>query len=133
MTASSPHKWTVDDHRRGQPAEVAALFDRFMAAVQACGSVEVQPLERQIVLHGRRRIFASVRPTTQGLRGHLNLARCVEDPCFTKVEPLTKRLFFHRFILSSLAQLDDEFVGWIGEAYAIGQGAHLPDTPQPSA
>ena len=116
--------WTVDDHRRGKPAEAIELFNRFMAAVQACGPLDVQILERQIVLHGRRRIFASVRPTAQGLRGHLNLSRRVDDPRFTAAEPLTKRLFFHRFTLSSAAELDEEFVGWIREAYAIGQGAH---------
>lgn len=56
MTASDSRHWTVDDHRRGQPAEVVALFDRFLAAVQACGPLEVQRRERQIVLQGRRRI-----------------------------------------------------------------------------
>jgi hypothetical protein len=126
--------WTVSDHLHGKPTQVVQLFDRFMAAVQACGPVDVQTLQRQAVLHGRRRIFASVRPTAEGLRGHLNLPRPVDDPRFTAVEPLTKRLFFHRFTLSSVAKLDEEFVGWIRESYAVRQGAHLRQPrPQPSS
>lgn len=77
MPPSDSRDWTVNDHRRDKPAEVVALVDRFLAAVRACGPLEVQPLERQIVLHGRRRVFASIRLTAQGLPGHLNLARRV--------------------------------------------------------
>jgi hypothetical protein len=82
-----------------------------------------------VVLHGSRRIFASVRPTADGLRGRLILSRRVDDPRLQKVEPLTRWLFFHRFALSSASELDDAFAGWIREAYEVGQGAHLRRAP----
>lgn len=133
MTEPEQQNWTVEDLLQGKPAEVVALFTHFMDAVQACGLVEVQPLKDRVVLHGLRRIFASAAPAAQSLRGHLNLPRRVEDPRLPRVEPLTKRLFFHRFTLSSVAQLDEEFVGWLHEAYAVGQGAHLQASPPSSS
>jgi hypothetical protein len=38
---------------------------------------------------------------------------------------LATALFVHRFRVTSMAELDDEFAGWLCEAYAVGQGAHL--------
>ena len=131
MTEPEQQNWTVEDLLQGKPAEVVALFTHFMSAVQACGLAEVELLKDRVVLHGSRRIFASVAPTAQSLRGHLNLPRRIDDPRLPRVEPLTKRLFFHRFTLASTAELDEEFVGRLHEAYAVGQGAHLRASPPP--
>ena len=42
-----------------------------------------------------------------------------------RASPYTKRLFVHQFRVVSLDQLDDEFTGWVREAYSIGAGAHM--------
>jgi hypothetical protein len=31
----------------------------------------------------------------------------------------------HHFRVVAPEELDDEFAAWLGEAYAVGQGAHL--------
>ena len=133
MTEPNQQSWTVEDLLQGKPAEVIALFTHFMDAVQACGPVEVQPLKDRVVLRGSRRIFASAAPMARTLRGHLNLPRRVDDPRLSHVEPLTKRLFFHRFTIASAAELDEEFISWLHEAYAVGQGAHLQASPPSSS
>ena len=125
MSSLAQHKdgQTIEDHLRGKPAEVVALFDRFLQAVEACGPVTIESTKTGFVLHGRKRIFGQVRATKAGLRGFLNVARCIDDPRFTAVEQLTRRLYFHRFFIRVETELDDSFLDWIGEAYAAGQGA----------
>lgn len=77
--------------------------------------IEVSP--KVVVLHGARRIFGSVRPTKRGLNVHLNLPHRVEDRRVARSEPLTKRLTFHRFTLSSPDDLDEQFTTWLNEAH----------------
>ena len=50
-----------------------------------------------------------------------------DDPRIPRAEPYTKRLFTHQFRITSLEQLDEEFAGWIREAYDVGDGAHMRD------
>lgn len=71
---------------------------------------------------GQKRIFAGVRLTKRGLEGYLDLPRSVESLRFRNVAPYTRRLFVHHFVLESIEQLDAEFIGWIREAYWVGQG-----------
>jgi hypothetical protein len=82
-----------------------------------------------ITFKGSRRGFAGARPFQHGLRGYLDLQRSVEDPRITNVSPYTKRLFVHHYRVATPDQLDDEFAGWIREAFAVGAGAHLATGP----
>ncbi|HEY8545516.1 MAG TPA: hypothetical protein VIL36_10730 [Acidimicrobiales bacterium] len=59
------------------------------------------------------------------LEGYLDLQRQVVDPRIRRSTPYTRRLFVHRYRVHEPAELDDEFAGWLAEAYAVGQGAHL--------
>ena len=81
-----------------------------------------------ITLKGERRGFAGLRPYRDGVRGYLDLQREVRDARITSVAPYTKRLFVHHFRLTTADDLDDEFAGWLREAYAVGAGAHLHNT-----
>ncbi len=93
---------------------------------RSCGPVTFELQRGPIVLYGSRRIFASVRVTGHGLQGHLNLARqLATGRRIRKVEPFTKRLFYHAYVVGSVADLDEEFGLWLCEARAIGDGAHL--------
>src|SRR5689334_7097597 len=72
----------IADHVRGKPAEVVALFARFLQTLEACGPVRIEATKNGFALHGTKRIFAGVRATKSGLRGFLNLTRRIEDPRF---------------------------------------------------
>ena len=100
----------------GRPPEVASLCGRLLAVVEQFDDVRIEVSPAVIVLHGARRILGSARPTRQGLSVHLNLPRQVEDRRVTRREPLTKTLTFHRFMLSSPDDLDEQFATWIDEA-----------------
>jgi hypothetical protein len=118
-------EWTVEDHLRAQPAASVDLFHAFVRLVEACGPFTYSPSKTTVTFKGTRRGFAGARPDARGLRGYLDLQRPVTDPRITTVSPYTARLFVHHYRVGELSELDDEFAGWVREAYAVGGGAHL--------
>jgi hypothetical protein len=122
-------EWTVEDHLRGKPATVVALYRRFVELVQACGPFEYAVSKTAITFKGRRRGFAGAKPTAHGLDGYLDLQRRVEDPRIRRAAPYTKRLLVHQFRINAPEQFDEEFGGWVREAYQVGQGEHLARRP----
>jgi hypothetical protein len=119
-TASSDTDF--DPFLAGMPRTSVELFRRFIDLARACGPVTFELQPQRIVLCGTRRIFASVQITQARLTGHLNLARHLTDRRISKVEPLTKRLHLHRYAISTMSDLDQEFSTWLCEARAIGDG-----------
>jgi hypothetical protein len=118
-------EWTVDDHLAGQPDDSIALYRQFVRLVEACGPFRYAVSKTSITFKGTQRGFAGARPDKQGLRGYLDLQREVQDPRISTVSPYTARLFVHHYRIAAPEQLDDEFGGWVREAYAVGAGEHL--------
>jgi len=118
-------EWTVEDHLAGQPESSVALYRQFVRLVEACGPFSYAVSKTSITFKGSRRGFAGARPDANGVRGYLDLQRAVEDPRISNVSPYTKRLLVHHFRIRSADQMDEEFAGWVHEAYAVGAGEHL--------
>ena len=127
--AEMNQEWTVERHLLGKPPEVVALYHRFIELAQACGPFTYAVSRSAITLKGTRRGFAGASPGKHALSGYLDLPRRVEDPRITRSSPYTKRLWVHHFRVDSPSHLDQQFAGWLGEAYLVGAGAHL-DPPQ---
>jgi hypothetical protein len=125
MAATPDTNWTIGRHLAGQPEFAVRLFDEFIAMVEEIGPFTYAVSKTSITLKGTRRGFTGVRPYRSGLRGYFDLQREVEDARIISAAPYTSRLFVHHFRIASSDQLDDEFGGWLREAYAVGQGAHL--------
>jgi hypothetical protein len=119
-------EWTVERHLAGKPSEIVALYHRFIELAQACGPFTYAVAKTAITLKGTRRGFAGARLGQHALSGYLDLPRRVEDPRITRSSPYTKRLWVHHFRVDSPSHLDQQFAGWLGEAYRVGGGAHLP-------
>jgi hypothetical protein len=117
--------WTVERHLQGKRPEVIALYHRFIELAQACGPFTCAVSKSAITLKGTRRGFAGVILGERALRGYLDLPRLVEDARITRSAPYTKRLYVHHFRIDRHGQLDEQFAGWLGEAYQVGAGAHL--------
>jgi Domain of unknown function (DUF5655) len=113
----------VDDHFACSDPQVRAAFDRVVEAVRALGPVEVLAERTRIALHVRMS-FAALTPRRHWLDGHLVLARQVDSPRFRRVETYSPRNVVHAFRLTSAAEVDDEFRGWLAEAYRVGQQQH---------
>jgi Domain of unknown function (DUF5655) len=121
-------EWTVERHLEGMPDEVVDLFWSFIALVEACGPFTYSVAKTAITLKGERRGFAGAKPKARWLDGYLDLQRqVVADERIRSASPYTKRLWVHQFRIVEPKQLDPEFAEWIGEAYAVGAGAHLAD------
>ena len=117
--------WTVERHLQGKRTEVIALYHRFIELAQACGPFTCAVSKSAITLKGTRRGFAGAVLGERALRGYLDLPRLVEDARITRSAPYTKRLYVHHFRIDRPGQLDEQFAGWLSEAYQVGAGAHL--------
>ncbi len=117
--------WTVERHLLGRPPEIIALYHRFIELASACGPFTYSVSKSAITLTGTRRGFAGAKPGNNALRGYLDLQRQVADPRITRSSPYTKRLYVHQFRIVAPGELDEEFTGWLREAYQVGAGAHL--------
>jgi len=114
----------VDQHFAGSDPVVRAVFDQVLAVVSAFGPVQVLPEKTRIALQVRMS-FAAFTPRLRWLNGHLVLARHAGSPRFLKVEELSPRNVVHTFRLTSPADVDSEFVGWLAEAYRVGCQQHV--------
>ena len=73
-----------------------------------------------------RMIFAAVSLKENGLDCHVVLSRRLENPRFTRIEPLSPRNHVHHFRIHSVEELDDEVADWLKEAYKVGEQKHQP-------
>lgn len=121
----------MERHLLGKPPEVVALYRRFIELARACGPFTYAVSKSAITLKGTRRGFAGARLGNRALSGYLDLPRRVEDLRITRSAPYTKRLYVHHFRVDSLGDLDEQFAGWLGEAYRVGAGAHHQATVRP--
>jgi len=120
-------EWTVDDHVEGRPEHAVALYRQFEEFVLRLGEVTVSVSKSTITFKGPRRGFAGGKPTKVGLRGYFDLTRNLgtSDHRILNVAPYQRQLHVHHFTLTTPQDLDDEFCGWIREAYDVGCGKHL--------
>jgi Domain of unknown function (DUF5655) len=109
----------------GKPDTSVELFWRFVELARTPGPVTFELQNGIIVLCGTKRIFASVRVLDNGLGGGLNLTRRLTDRRVRKAGNLTQSVISHRYFVSSMSDLDEEFARWLAEARAVGDGAHL--------
>jgi hypothetical protein len=121
--------WTIERHLFGKPPEIVALYHRFIELATSCGPFTYSVAKSAITLKGARRGFAGARPGNRALGGYLDLQRRVDDPRITRSSPYTGRLYVHQFRVRAPCELDDEFAGWIEEAYQVGNGAHMGRRP----
>jgi Domain of unknown function (DUF5655) len=121
--------WTVQRHLAGANPEVVALYHAFIEMVGGLGPFTYAVAKTSITLKGSRRGFAGATPKRDHLGGYLDLQRRIPetgvDPRIRNASPYTKKLFVHHFRITTLADLDPQFAAWLGEAYEVGNGAHV--------
>ena len=113
----------LEAHFRGKPRAVKRLFQRLRASVRACGPVTVLSEQTRIAFHVRMS-FMAISVQERGLRGHFVFAKRLPHPRFLRIDTFSPRNHVHHFRLTSPEMIDAEFIGWIREAYAVGQQCH---------
>lgn len=117
-------RYRLAPHFRDKPPEIRALFDQVVAVVRALGPVRVLPEKTRIAFQARMS-FAQVTPRRRWLDGHVVLARRLEHPRFRKIQTISPRNHVHVFRILTLADIDQDFRGWVAEAYRVGRQEHL--------
>lgn len=123
---SHDDEWTVERHLLAGTPETVALYRRFSDVLHGFGPIRVAVAKTTITFKGTRRGFAGARPTPNALVGYLDLMRSLPpDPRIRRVSPYGRNLFVHQWRIEHDRELDDAFIGWLREGYAVGCGAHL--------
>ena len=97
-------EWTVERHLEAGSDQGRALWHRFAEPVA----------KTTVTFKGPKRGFAGARPKGDELVGYFDVTYQVDDPRIRTVSPYQKDLFVHHF---RVASIDDEFAGWIHDAY----------------
>ena len=113
----------LDHHFRARPPAIRALFDRVCERVQSLGPVIVLPEKTRIAFQVRMS-FAQITPRNRWLDGHFVLARRRPHRLVRRIETMSRRSHVHHFRLESPADLDDAFMSFLAEAYAVGEQRH---------
>jgi hypothetical protein len=103
-----------------------ALYEHFVQALHRLGPFSTHPAKSTITFKGSRRGFCGAHPKKDVLVGYFDLMReAGPDPRIRSVSAYTKTLYVHQFRVHRLEDIDSGFVGWLAQAYEVGQGAHL--------
>lgn len=131
-TFTTPNQWhscgqfDLDAHFEGADEEVELMYQKFAGMVRSCGPVRIIPQKTRIAFQVRTR-FATLTPYKSHVIGGLILEEPIESDRFTKVESFGPRAHAHSFRIEKLEELDDEFMGWIRRAYAVGAQRSLEE------
>ena len=112
----------LDRHFAASVPAVRETFDSIVAVLSGVGPFTVLPEKTRIAFHVRMS-FAAVMPRKRWLNGHLVLDHLAENPRFTRIETYSPRNVVHAFRLASPEEVDDEFAGWLADAYRVGSSA----------
>jgi hypothetical protein len=116
----------LEKHFEGTGPEVIALYHHYLALVKQFGPVTVEPKKTGISFLVRVR-FAGAVLRKKWLEPRLWLKRPVEHPCLRRIEKVSPRDYIHYFRIDSADAMDEDFVRFLSEAYAIGTQKHLLD------
>ena len=114
----------LDHHFRGRPPAIRELFELVRERVESIGPVIVLPEKTRIAFQVRMS-FAQITPRNRWLDGHVVLARRRPNRLVRKIETMSPRSHVHHFRLESAADVDDVFMSFLIEAYAVGEQRHL--------
>ena len=115
---SSSSQATVEAQYSGAKADLRPIYDRLVEVAQAFGSdVELAPRKSYVGLV-RKKIFGVVKASTRTrvdlglkLKEAVGSKRLVDAPGFGSGS------ISHKIALTSLADVDEELIGWMREAY----------------
>jgi hypothetical protein len=113
----------VEAHFARSRAPVREAYDAALSVVRALGPVEVLAERSRIAWHVRMS-FAAFQPRVAWLDGHLVLAREAASPRWRRIQVFSARNVLHAFRLVGPEDVDDEFAGWLAEAYDVGAQRH---------
>jgi hypothetical protein len=122
---------TVADFFDGKTAHVRALYDQYLAFVErSVGAVIVNVDKSRISFQNRARFTTIAGVRKDKLVISLWMKPKIENPRFTRTEFIPPNNWVYQFHLKAPSELDEEIVGWLKEAWSVGnQELQIHDEP----
>ena len=108
----------IDDHFAGKAGALRAVYDRLIAEVKAFGPIVEEPKKTSIHLV-RRTAFAGVQVQKKAINLNIKAAALIDSPRIRTSEQISANRFHHLVRLETLADVDDELLGWLRAAYEL--------------
>jgi len=103
----------------GKDEIVQVIYMRLLEALRTIGPVQEDPKKTSIhLVHTTG--FAGVHPRKSYLYLNLRTDAPIENPRITKTEQVSKNRFHNELKLTSPDEIDEELLGWLRDAYALG-------------
>jgi hypothetical protein len=111
--------YPLEKHFEGKSPEVIALYHHYLDLIEKIGTVKIEPKKTGIAFLVRVRFGGAVL-RRKWLEARLWLKHPIEHPCLRRVEQVGPRDFIHYFRIQSVEEMDETFIGFLHESYAIG-------------
>ena len=109
---------SIEMHFQGKDPQVRVVYDRLLSRLRELGPVSESPKQTSIHLD-RASGFAGISTRKSYLLLNFRTDYKVDNPRIIKLEQHSARRFMHTVRLQSEAEVDDELLGWLRDAYEI--------------
>jgi len=111
-------EYTELTHLQGKEAVVSAIYEKLIHELHKFGPIKIEPKKTSIHL-GNRFGFAGVYTQKKTINLEVHLDHKLMSPRVGKAEQASANRFHHTLKLSSPADVDDELLQWLREAYDL--------------
>lgn len=108
---------SLDDHFRGKPEKLRAVFNHLLDALRRDGAVRVDAVQSAINLADQFH-FAMVYVQRKGLKVEFALDRRVDDRRVIRTQRLSPRRILHFVRVAREDDIDPQLLRWLREAQA---------------
>jgi hypothetical protein len=117
--STSSIDFTVESHFIGKSPAVREIYTHLMKALRKFGSVIEEPKKTSIhLIQGSA--LAGISTRKDALWLNIRLDHRITSPRINKVEQVSAKRFHNELKLTSPDEVDAELVGWLKEAYHLG-------------
>jgi hypothetical protein len=105
----------------GRP-DAQRLYTALLEHLAGVGEYTPEVKKTSVHLVAGKGAFLGLHPRTAGLLVNIVLGHRLESPRVVKAEQVSKSRYHNEVKVGSEAELDEELLGWIREAYALKGG-----------
>jgi len=110
--------YTELNHLEDKEPIVSAIYEKLISDLHQFGPIKIEPKKTSIHL-GNRFGFAGVYTQKKAINLEVHLDRQLISPRVAKVEQASANRFHHTIKLTSPADVDEELLQWLREAYDL--------------
>lgn len=109
---------TIEQHFENKPESILLIYDKLLFELRKFGTVKENPNNSSIHLENKYG-FAGVFKRKKYILLHIHLSEPLDNERIEKIEQISKNRLKHVVKLKSLADIDNELLGWLKAAYEL--------------